>query len=38
VLVEIVNDHRNSAIDDLLPRAYASPRTLKAVASKCRSY
>jgi len=29
VLVEIVNDHPNSAIDDLLPRAYASPEPSK---------
>jgi hypothetical protein len=29
VLVEIVNDHPNSAIDDLLPRAYVSPEPSK---------
>jgi transposase len=32
VLGKIVNGHPNSAIDDLLPWAYARPEPLKAVA------
>jgi hypothetical protein len=32
VLAKIVNGHPNSAIDDLLPWAYAPPQPLKAVA------
>jgi transposase len=32
VLDEIVNGHPNSAIDELLPSAYAAPYPLKAVA------
>ena len=32
VVTKIVNGHPNSAIDDLLPWAYAAPQPLKAVA------
>ena len=32
VLTKIVNSHRNSAVDDLLPWAYAATEPLKAVA------
>jgi len=32
VLTKIVNGHRNSAVDDLLPWAYAATEPLKAVA------
>ena len=32
VLAKIVNGHLNTAIDDLLPWAYAAPQAFKAVA------